>query len=128
MTFFSVHKEEIKVSMNEDVSLHLYTVDPVEVYFQKDHSSKPVLLCGDNLCEQNWKYNSNTQTIELVAVMEGNLGTYTVKDKTKKYVFCEYILISLADSKSDYQLNTGIGIGFCLVTFACSICVYCLTV
>ena len=124
--FFSVHKVEVNVSIEQSLSLHLYTVDPVEVYFQKDNSNYPVRLCGpDHQCLQNWEYNNNTQTIELDAVKREHLGIYTVKDIQKKCVFCKYILISLPNFVSTESRVVYIRIGFCLLFFVIVCAIIC---
>ncbi|KAL2088324.1 hypothetical protein ACEWY4_015223 [Coilia grayii] len=90
-----VHQEEIKVSLEESeafLSLRLYTVDPVNVYFQKDNSSTPVLVCGNYTCSQSWKYVESGHKVELDAVTRDDLGTYAVRDRSRDELLCTYIV------------------------------------
>ncbi|XP_041918396.1 uncharacterized protein LOC121682352 [Alosa sapidissima] len=91
----NIHKKEVPVSMKDPLSLPLYTVDPVDVYFQKDGSSNTVLLSA---YDKNWKYINKTQTLELLVVMRKHLGTYTVKDRKREEIFCTYIVTSPDDN------------------------------
>lgn len=120
------HEEERIVSIMDPLYLHLYTYDPVDVYFQKDNYS--ILLCEQYSCSQNWQYINRTQRIELDVVLRKHLGTYIVKDKVTKKQIYTYIL----RSPSLYESSTGqeniskyLIAGFCLFLMCVFVCIMC---
>lgn len=83
------------------LSLHLYTVDPVDVYFQRENSRTKDLLCKHDKCSQNWKYVDRTKKIDLDGVMREHLGTYTVTDRVRGEIFCTYIVTLESTSRDE---------------------------
>lgn len=118
-----MHKEEIKISLEEPVYLHLFTADPVDVFFRKDNSSHRSLVCKHDKCENGWKYNSNGHIIKLDTMTKGHVGKYTVLDRQKDEILCTYIVTEKSEENTVKDILITISV-FSLVLFiiACCLC------
>ncbi|XP_063067502.1 uncharacterized protein LOC134459106 [Engraulis encrasicolus] len=86
----SGHKKRREVSLEDRLSLQLYTVDPVIVYFQRDHYSTPVIVCNGSQCSPGWIYVKNGHKVELNTVTRDHIGIYTVRDRQSDELLCTY--------------------------------------
>ncbi|XP_063067501.1 uncharacterized protein LOC134459104 [Engraulis encrasicolus] len=96
------HKKEIEVTLEEPIlALHLYTVDPADLFFQRDNSSIPVPVCNNyyDKCNQNWRYIDKGHKVELDTVTRDHLGIYTVRDKHSNKTLCSYIVRMAAPNR-----------------------------